>query len=193
MKVIKKRNWAFVMYPESMPDNWKEIFSLSGLQIAVSPLHDKDLNADEEEKKPHYHVIVVYGNTTTYNNVLQFTKQLNATIPQALESVRGYYRYFTHKDNPEKHQYDEKDIQTFGGFDILEFVELTKTEVNKLISELTYIIRDNDIFEYSDLIFYCLDNQLNDYFAVASNHTLYFCNLLNSLRNKDKKEKEKND
>lgn len=192
MKVIKKRNWAFVMYPESMPDNWKEIFSLSGLQIAVSPLHDKDLNADEEEKKPHYHVIVVYGNTTTYNNVLQFTKQLNATIPQALESVRGYYRYFTHKDNPEKHQYDEKDIQTFGGFDILEFVELTKTEVNKLISELTYIIRDNDIFEYSDLIFYCLDNQLNDYFAVASNHTLYFCNLLNSLRNK-KKEKEKND
>ena len=176
-----------------MPDNWKEIFSLSGLQIAVSPLHDKDLNADAEEKKPHYHVIVVYGNTTTYNNVLQFTKQLNATIPQALESVRGYYRYFTHKDNPEKHQYDEKDIQTFGGFDILEFVELTKTEVNKLISELTYIIRDNDIFEYSDLIFYCLDNQLNDYFAVASNHTLYFCNLLNSLRNKDKKEKEKND
>lgn len=193
MKVIKKRNWAFVMYPESMPDNWKEIFSLSGLQIAVSPLHDKDLNADEEEKKPHYHVIVVYGNTTTYNNVLQFTKQLNATIPQALESVRGYYRYFTHKDNPEKHQYDEKDIQTFGGFDILEFVELTKTEVNKLISELTYIIRDNDIFEYSDLIFYCLDNQLNDYFAVASNHTLYFCNLLNSLRNKDNKEKKKND
>lgn len=192
MKVTKKRNWAFVMYPESMPDNWKEIFSLSGLQIAVSPLHDKDLNADEEEKKPHYHVIVVYGNTTTYNNVLQFTKQLNATIPQALESVRGYYRYFTHKDNPEKHQYDEKDIQTFGGFDILEFVELTKTEVNKLISELTYIIRDNDIFEYSDLIFYCLDNQLNDYFAVASNHTLYFCNLLNSLRNKGNKEKEKN-
>lgn len=192
MKVIKKRNWAFVMYPESMPDNWKEIFGLSGLQIAVSPLHDKDLNADAEEKKPHYHVIVVYGNTTTYNNVLHFTKQLNATIPQALESVRGYYRYFTHKDNPEKHQYDEKDIQTFGGFDILEFVELTKTEVNKLISELTYIIRDNDIFEYSDLIFYCLDNQLNDYFAVASNHTLYFCNLLNSLRNK-KKEKEKND
>lgn len=192
MKVTKKRNWAFVMYPESMPDNWKEIFSLSGLQIAVSPLHDKDLNADEEEKKPHYHVIVVYGNTTTYNNVLQFTKQLNATIPQALESVRGYYRYFTHKDNPEKYQYDEKDIQTFGGFDILEFVELTKTEVNKLISELTYIIRDNDIFEYSDLIFYCLDNQLNDYFAVASNHTLYFCNLLNSLRNKGNKEKEKN-
>ena len=192
MKVTKKRNWAFVMYPESMPDNWKEIFSLSGLQIAVSPLHDKDLNADEEEKKPHYHVIVVYGNTTTYNNVLQFTKQLNATIPQALESVRGYYRYFTHKDNPEKYQYDEKDIQTFGGFDILEFVELTKTEVNKLISELTYIIRDNDIFEYSDLIFYCLDNQLNDYFAVASNHTLYFCNLLNSLRNKGNKEREKN-
>lgn len=192
MKVTKKRNWAFLIYPDSMPDNWKEIFNLSGLQIAVSPLHDKDLNPDEEEKKPHYHVIVVYGNTTTYNNVLQFTKQLNGTIPKALESVRGYYRYLTHKDNPEKYQYDEKDIQTFGGFDILEFVELTKTQVNKIISELTYIIRDNDIFEYSDLIFYCLDNQLNDYFAVASNHTLYFCNLLNSLRNK-KKEKEKND
>ena len=54
------------------------------------------------------------------------TERLNAPKPIPLEQVRGYYRYLTHKDNPEKAQYDEKDIQTLNGFDIRDFVEMTK-------------------------------------------------------------------
>ena len=91
---VKKRNWAFVAYPESLPEDWKELLKLSGLQGAISPLHDKDVNPDGEHKKAHYHIIVIYGAPTTYNNVLNFTRKLNATIPQALENVRGMYRYF---------------------------------------------------------------------------------------------------
>ena len=32
-------------------------------------LHDKDVNPTGEVKKPHYHVICYYENSTTYNNV----------------------------------------------------------------------------------------------------------------------------
>ena len=48
---LKKRNWTFVLYPESAPSDWIEQLKLSGLMCAVSPLHDKDVNPTGEPKK----------------------------------------------------------------------------------------------------------------------------------------------
>ena len=141
---FKKRNWAFVVYPESAPERWIEQLQLSGAQFAISPLHDKDLNATGEPKKAHWHVIAVYGSPTTESNVKSLTERLNAPKPIPLEQVRGYYRYLTHKDNPEKAQYDENDIQTLNGFDIRDFVEMTKSEVNAKIRIIQKMIRELD-------------------------------------------------
>ena len=100
--------------------------SKTGLQCAISPLHDKDMNPDNTPKKPHYHVILTYSGPTSYNVVKALTDGFNQPIPQALEQVRGYYRYLTHKDNPEKAQYDEREIKTINGFNIVDFSELTR-------------------------------------------------------------------
>ena len=182
---VKKRNWAFVAYPESLPEDWKEQLKLSGLQGAISPLHDKDVNPDGEHKKAHYHIIVIYGAPTTYNNVLNFTQKLNATIPQALENVRGMYRYFSHKDNPEKYQYDDKDIECFNGFNIQDYVELTKSEIVKIKSNVQTIIRDNAIYEYSELLDFLQGKELylNEY-EIALNNTLLFDRYISSRRHK---------
>lgn len=186
-KDVKKRNWAFVLYPESAPADWREQLAQSGIQAAISPLHDRDLNADGEPKKPHYHVILVYGNTTTYNNVKAFTNgKLGQTVPQPLEQVRGYYRYLTHADNPEKAQYSASDIQTINGFDIRDFVEMTKSEVTRYKRELLDFIRDNNLIEYSDLLDILLDGgeATADLFEVASNHTLFLTKYIASRRYK---------
>ncbi len=181
-KNVKKRNWAMVLYPESAPEDWREQLRLSGLQVAISPLHDKDVNADGEPKKAHHHVILVYGSPTTYNNVKALCDRLNQPIPQPLEQVRGYYRYLTHEDNPEKAQYSKADIQTLNGFDIREFVELTKSEVTKAKREILQLIRDNGITEYADLIDILMDGGEGtaDMFDVASNNTLFFKAYLTS-------------
>lgn len=181
-KNVKKRNWAMVLYPESAPQDWREQLRLSGLQVAISPLHDKDVNADGEPKKAHHHVILVYGSPTTYNNVKALCDRLNQPIPQPLEQVRGYYRYLTHEDNPEKAQYSKSDIQTLNGFDIREFVELTKSEVTKAKREILQLIRDNSITEYADLIDILMDGGEGtaDMFDVASNNTLFFKAYLTS-------------
>ena len=181
-KNVKKRNWAMVLYPESAPEDWREQLRLSGLQVAISPLHDKDVNADGEPKKAHHHVILVYGSPTTYNNVKALCDRLNQPIPQPLEQVRGYYRYLTHEDNPEKAHYSKSDIQTLNGFDIREFVELTKSEVTKAKREILQLIRDNSITEYADLIDILMDGGEGtaDMFDVASNNTLFFKAYLTS-------------
>lgn len=182
-KNVKKRNWAFVLYPESAPKDWREQLAKSGIQCAVSPLHDKDLDPTGNPKKPHYHVILVYGNPTTYNNVKGFTNgQLGQTIPQPLEQVRGYYRYLTHEDNPEKVQYSKADIQTINGFAIQDFVELTRSEVGKITREIVQLIRDNNITEYSVLMNILMDagDGMTEHYEVARTNTLFFKSYLTS-------------
>ena len=185
MKRVTGRSWAFVMYPESMPENWKEIIVQSGLPFAISPLHDKDTNPTGETKKPHYHVICYYENPTTYNSVkTNICDKLNATIPQKLESMRGMYRYHLHLDNPEKYQYDDRDRQFFNGFDIDTCNKLTKTETFKIIIQIFEFCNDNNINEYCDLIKILHDNDLYRMLEVATFNTLVFRTFLDSRRNK---------
>ena len=184
--ITKKRNWAFVLYPESAPKNWREILMATGLQCAISPLHDKDVNPTGEPKKPHYHIILCYSGPTSYNVVKALTDSLNQPIPKALEQIRGYYRYLTHKDNPEKAQYSESDIQTINGFNISDFVELTRSEVNAIILKLQQIIREGDITEYCDLLDLLSDSQMNTEFEVAATHTILFDRYITSRRHKKK-------
>lgn len=184
---MKKRYWAFVLYPESAPATWREILQQTGLSICVSPLHDKDINPTGEKKKAHYHIILCYSGPTTEKCVKAITDKLNQPIPIALEQVRGYFRYLTHKDNPEKYQYDEKDITTINDFDIDNYNDLSVSQINAIKIELQKIIRDNDIYEYCDLLDYLLDNDLFSYLDVAQNYTILFNTYITSLRNKHKK------
>lgn len=180
---VKKRNWTFVLYPESAPKDWQEKLKLSGLMCAISPLHDKDLNPTGEAKKAHYHILLVYSGPTTYNAVSKFTASLNATIPQALESVRGMYRYFSHKDNPEKYQYQEADIITINGFNINDLVELTKSEVNELKASILGCVRRLCITEYADLVDFLIDNCMFAEYDVVINNTFFFNTYITSRRN----------
>lgn len=182
MKNIKARYWACVGYPESLPSDWLERLRETGLQVAISPLHDKDLNADETEKKPHYHLIFAYEGPTTYNNVKSLCDSFNMTIPIKLESIRGMYRYHIHIDNPEKYQYDDRDRILLNGFDSNSVNELTKTEVNKLKKEIIAFINDNDILEYAELITVLLESDCTQLLDVATSHTLLFNTYITSKR-----------
>ena len=202
-KNTKKRNWAFFVYPSkayldnigttydgadgygSAPENWREVLQQTGLQCAISPLHDKDELEDGSgrTKKPHWHVIACYSGPTSFNVVKKLTDQLNSPIPQALEQVRGYYRYLTHKDNPEKAQYDELNIQTINGFNIADFVDLTRSEITQIKKSLQTLIRQLDFIEYAHLMDYLQDSEMSLEYDVASNHTYFFAHYIASRRN----------
>lgn len=184
---LKGRNWAFVMYPESMPGNWKEIIQEIGLPCAISPLHDQDVEPTGEKKKPHYHVICYYENTTTQKSVKEaVTDRLNATLPIKLESLIGMYRYHLHLDNPEKYQYDDRYRMFFNGFDKSKIDSLSYTEIQKLLQQIQHFIIDNDITEYADLLDCLLECENMNLWDVASNHTLLLNTYICSRRNKSR-------
>lgn len=178
--MIRKRNWGAVIYPESAPEDWKEQLKLMGLTFAVSPLHDKDINPTGEKKKPHYHIIICYPNPTTDDNINRILHDLNQPIAVPLESVRGYFRYLTHKDNPEKYQYNDSEIELFNGFDVNDV--LNSSEVFQCIKSIQSLIIDNHIFEYCELMDYLLKSELMDLWNVAASHTLFFNTYITSKR-----------
>lgn len=179
----KKRNWAFVAYPESAPADLIEQLQQTGLPVAISPLHDRDYEADGATlKKPHWHVILAYSGPQTYKAVKTLTDRFNAPAPIPLDAIRGYYRYFTHKDNPEKAQYDEADIKTLNGFSILDWVEMSKSEILKLKNELRLDIKAEGFVEYAAFVDWVADNRTPEHFDVAVNNTYFFDKYLTSRR-----------
>lgn len=180
MKYVKKRNWSFLIWLDSAPNNWKDILIESGLPFAVSPLHDKDINPDNTHKKPHYHCIICYDGPTTLNCVQELTNKLNTSIPIPLESVTGMYRYFTHKDNPEKYQYNDSLIECYNSFDSLDY--LTSGEIFRKVKELHNLIRDNDITEYSSLLDFLSDNDLFELYIIACTKTIVLNTYITSYR-----------
>lgn len=180
----KNRNWTFLVYPDSAPDNWFDILQDTGLPFAVSPLHDKDLNPTGDQKKPHYHVIVCFPGPTTFNKVnTDICNALNSPIPKRLLSVVGMYRYFTHQDNPEKYQYSENEIRVSNGFDIKEYNALTTSQTILLMKELQLLIIKQKIYEYAELMDILLNEDSVDLYFVASSHTLFFDRYISSKRN----------
>ena len=183
-KEVKKREWTFVIYEESAPADWRDIIKQRGLVAAASPLHNKDINADGEPKKPHWHIIVVYDGPTTYSNVLALSQgELRGTIPKVLDSPRGMYTYFTHEDNPEKAQYKKSDIEHFNGFNITDLCMLKSSEIFEIKKKVIEFIDDNDIIEYSDLIKFLMLAELKDELQVSMESTFFFDKYITSRRN----------
>lgn len=150
------RNWTFILYPESAPENWKEILQEQHLNFAVSPCHDKDINPTGEPKKAHYHILLAFDGKKSYSQVESITSSLNATIPQKVANTIGLIRYFTHLDNPEKYQYDVKDIYSYGTIDVMKAFDDTVTE-DKALKEMRAYVNENNITEFSDLFDYAAE------------------------------------
>ncbi|WP_256948213.1 replication protein, partial [Staphylococcus epidermidis] len=104
----RTRNWTFVIYPESVFQNWRDVLDNEYIQWVESPLHDKDTNPDGEIKKAHKHILVMYDGVKSYNQILELTEKINATVPQKCGSAKGLVRYMLHMDNPEKYQYNRE-------------------------------------------------------------------------------------
>ena len=45
------RNWSWIVYPESAPENWRSLLDETGEKWIESPLHDKDINETTQEIK----------------------------------------------------------------------------------------------------------------------------------------------
>lgn len=135
VKDARYRNFATVVYPESCPSNWKEILASHFVPAFISPLHDKDINPTGENKKAHFHVIIMYDGVKTIEQAKEIFDSISGVGCEIVKSIRGYSRYLCHLDNPEKVQYDPSEVLSLCGADYISTIGLA-IDKYKAISEM---------------------------------------------------------
>lgn len=170
-KDTRCRNFATIVYPDSVPDNWQEIISDSFIPCFISPLHDRDLNPTGEPKKAHYHVMFMFDGKKSIEQVEAIIKLFNGVGCQKINSIRGYARYLCHLDNPEKAQYDIGSVRSLAGADYPGTIGLA-TDKYKAIGEMIDFCIERKIYSYSELVEFSRSERF-DWFRVLCDNGSY--------------------
>lgn len=158
----KARYFTFLLYPESIPTDWKRQLELIGVPIAISPLHNKDKSNIEGQiyKKAHYHVVYVAKNPVTSDSVRKKIQRVLgdksvAKVQIVVQSMENIYLYLTHesKDAIEKHKhkYPKSDIMLLNNFDIDRYVTLDVEDKDDMLNAVCDLIDDHDIANMREL------------------------------------------
>lgn len=184
----KGRDWTFIVYPESAPDNWRTILDESFMKWIESPLHNKDVDVDGQIKKEHYHILLSFDGPATEKMVNKIIEPLNTPAPKKVGSARGLVRYMIHLDNPEKYQYSMDEIIAHNGADVAEYFKLTATNKLTVMKDMITFIYDNKIDNYADFLMICIEHS-DDWFDVAINsNTLALNKMIDAVWQKNQKE-----
>lgn len=173
-KDSRTRNWTFVLYEDSAPDNWREILDDLHIEWIESPWHDKDVNADGLPKKKHKHIALLFGGVKSYEQVKEVSDKLNSPIPQRCHNVKSMVRYMAHLDNPEKAQYSVSDIIAHGGVDLAELLRPSSSERYTLLREMIDYVRSAGVTEFQDLVDYASSERFDDWFPLLCDNSSYF-------------------
>lgn len=194
----RHRNFATIVYPESAPEDWKDILSLACVPAFVSPLHDSDIKADfdiqkmlsgesgessikDAYKKPHYHVLLMYDGVKTNEQVRDFVKSFGGVGLEIVQSITGYARYLCHLDNDDKYQYPMEEVQCFGGADY--FVAISRaSDKYEAIGEIIDFCDSNGLTSYNQLLSYCRKNNMKWFRLLCDNGTYVIKSYLQSCR-----------
>lgn len=163
VKIKKARNFSCISYLSK-----EEILSVlrqheNQLKYSAFILHDHDTWDENDEKKDsehvagtlkqeHFHLLLLLNYPYPLSSVKSWFKgfydsdnlEVN-TMVQECALPASAYRYLTHKDNPEKYQYNDSDIISS---DPLYFgIEALDDEPDNSFSALEYLLNTGNVFE----------------------------------------------
>lgn len=179
--MARTKYWTGILYEEHVPD-----FE-TGCKVSFvsSPWHA----SDDEDLKPHKHVIGIFDS-------LKSSKQAHDALPglvriQEVHDFRTFCRYLIHLDQPEKEQFvgTPESLLTFSGDDsikkrVLKCFE-SKQGTSKEYMKIHEIIKDNDLLYYDDLCD-CLAVFDEELFEFACRHNSHFRAYLVARAQKDR-------
>lgn len=159
------RNFATVFYPESVNFNdMKEFISMLHVPAFISPLHDQDKNPDGTEKKPHWHVLLMFDGKKSPDQIRELLSGSGSVGIEVVNTARGYARYLCHLDNPEKHKYEISEVVSLSGADYSDTIGLPIDNL-KACRDMIDWCNKNCILAFDQLVDYCMNEKM-DWFAV---------------------------
>lgn len=181
--------WWGYGYPNTMPDNWRDIASKSGYEM-LAIFHDRDVTEEGELKEPHWHVAVRLSHAGTLEDAKEALLQLGVKEPsiQWRDSWRGVARYLCHMDDPNKAQYCPDVVLEFGGADYLSAISRQKDKYRVVAAMQDWVV-ENDCVSFAELMDYARDNDMEWFMALCDNCSIVMREYVKSRRY-DKKDAE---
>ena len=142
----RARAWWGVLYPESAPENWRDMIANDLVETLISPLHDKDVLPNGEPKKAHYHVLISFKNPTTRAAAAETMKRWGVVVQEhwpkpgepdsfKVKDFKQAARYLCHLDQADKHRYEISDVQSIGAIDYAALV-MSATDEDAMLDEI---------------------------------------------------------
>lgn len=194
MEDSRVRNFAFVMYPESAPENWQHFLEDLAIPCLISPLHDKDIIPETgEQKKPHWHCCLAFSGKKSPAQVVQLLAPLGVKHVDQVNDLRGYARYMCHLDffdRPDKRLYSPSDVIQFNGADYDDLIH-SVSDTKAYCSEMISFIEDHNVQTFHAFVLYCKLNEPEWYDVVLNQKTMFFKFYLSSKYSENHPESEK--
>lgn len=139
---LKDYNYACIFHYN---DRWDEFDEIKNPEHKAGTL-----------KEPHIHWILRFKDTKSIN-VLAADLGVKVGRLESLRSLRGSVRYLVHKDDPDKFQYSESEIEST--FNVLTFLQ-EKTDDSVAINFIWDYILNSPTCTWSELMQFAIDNQM---------------------------------
>lgn len=172
------RNITFLIYEDSCIPDWKEY--LNELHIPMLWIyHDKDVE-NGKPKKPHYHVMIMFEGKKSDSQLQEIVDRCGGANGQykKINSIRGMARYLCHMDDPDKYQYDSKEVHAVA-VDYSSLVGMASDKY-KAIREMLEFIKANDIISYDELMDYAMVHRYDWFKALCDECTMVIKEYLKS-------------
>lgn len=154
----RARAWWGVLYEESAPENWREMIADDLVETLISPLHDRDVLPNGEQKKPHYHVLISFKNPTTRETAADTMERWGCVVQRhwpkpgepdsfKVKDFKQAARYLCHLDQADKHRYEIQDVQTIGAIDYAALV-MSATDEDAMLDEVFEAMDDYYLDSY---------------------------------------------
>lgn len=170
----RTRNYATVIYPESMGDynEFIEKLTQTHIPMILSPLHNQDINPTGEHKKEHFHLMIMYDSVKTYNQAQDLIDIIGGVGCEVINSIRGYARYLCHLDNPEKAQYNIENIIELNGANYYDIINLASDKY-AMIDEMTNFIDEYEILSFAEFYRFCRDYRKQTWYKIITDNSTY--------------------
>lgn len=175
----RTRNFVSILYPESAAEQWLEILKEEHVDFFVSPLHSDDLDANGNEKKAHYHVMLMFSGPKTIEQAQELFDRIGAIQCKKINSLRGQARYLCHLDDYDKVQYSIDDVYQYGTTDYLEVIALPSDKYEVIGEMLDYCDREG-IISYAQLLRYSRSNNERWFRCLCDSGTLVMREFIKS-------------
>lgn len=183
MEDQRSSKWAFLIYKDCAPEDYKQALDQLHIPYVLSPWHDKDVNsATRDLKKCHKHGCFYFDSLKSYSQVSELVHEaLRAPAHvEVVQSPKGMYDYFIHSDNPEKTQYELEDIESGCGFNLTKFLQ--DQDADTVLSKVLDLIEEKNITEFRSLVNIVRDKDMH-LLSPVTTRSFFFSKYLDSKRN----------